>query len=1189
MAIAPRSAGVWSFLTVLLLVHVAGVTAEVRFGDDGRTFTITNPLNLSWPWELVHVDAPDGLTGEVSVLIGDERRPAQLQPAEGDRPARLWFIATLPGGKGAPGSVGGRIVPGRTDSPLRLERAEGLVLVGNGVYEARFPDLNQTFSSPRPLRELAPILGGVRVPGADDGRWYGRARYESDAPVRSVATRIVERGPVYLVIHQRIEIAAPAAEQPPAAPADAAEGDFDAVPAKALDATAMFYDVTVRCVVGDPWIDVSEHHHLPPQPDQIGSVANYQFELGPTDLRPDTVMWVRWFDYGQFGGNIDMHFAQLQRRPGQTGPFVQMRPRWSQQPGGGMDFFLTRTGPSPYYRDRHQEHPLNTLAYDPDAPAVGFIATHPIRWFNPYAHTIAAYAEGAPDHPRGLLRFPLASGRRSYALCAGPRKLFDSTGTLNHLIRRRTDWTLNDQMHRYVLEWQRDPARAGPHILIDRRTLEGLRADLAAGRDTPQTRIVRKYEAQKDRLKGLDRDLLEVIMGRPVGTSAMPGASLWLQRRYQDDFLNPTSGATRRLKDAFIRADLTADGRPIGDGLSAALGYIHSDLNQWPGWHHGWGPGNPNFHTDKYMVAVYAGAAMLDHPHARDWLDFGRDNFLADVSKVFLPPDGVGYECPGYSGYSAGLQLGLASVFLHTGYGNLVADRQNPRVAPFVELWKGNGRWHRNLLTPPDIRLGLRHEAPIGDTHRWTSGLGEGFGKLAKFFKDADPAFAAEMMAAYHLLRDQQPGKFGEGLVDELIQTDPTIQPAPLESLDWRGGAYRGFGAIMRTRFGKPDETFLTFKAGAARGHYHNDDLSYHYYGAGLPLSLDYNCSYHPRGDHAALHNSMTFGRSQPFLHAGASREAEAVPAMEQLTDSARVGAFVSTEDADLCVAERSGSTLVLSPIDPRDARFQYAYPARRVRPFTHRRFIALIKHDPSSPLADYLVVRDETDTDQPQQLNIHLLVRSLTDAQADGGGWLIRGPGQWSVDALLFLAHARQPRFEVGRWWYMDEYMMGPNQWPRRDGKKPLAEDEAQQKAWHDKIRQTDGQALIPPEGWNDRWLVGEYQRWLKVSTAPGSAITWVLYPARQGATAPRLESINAPGDAGESMPGVRVTLGGSSEQVWMSTTAHPELGHAAVRRDGQTNVLIRAGDLPPLGRIRDTGAGALGGRVIDDAEPQR
>lgn len=1110
------------------------------------TVTIPNPLGLSFPWDLVHADVPGVFAGPVTARIGAETRPAQVEPGAAAAGAtRVWFVATVTGKAPTPVVV----ADGEAPTALAIAETADAYEVDNGVYRFRVPRYAGTFAAARPIAELPPVLGGVRTSDAAGGFW-GRAWFEGETSVAEATTEVLARGPVFALVRVRMRFA-----EPPAAPVGAGAKD----PSEAAPGRGAFYEATLRFVVGDPWVDVTERYHVP------GGAA-YHWEL-KDGLAPDTVMWVRWFGYEKFGGNSDMQWAPLQPLPKQRGPFVALRPRWSQMPGGGQDFIVTRGGRTPGRRDAVGQ---DDGGYAPDAPAVGVVATFPSRWTDPHAQTISCHAEGG-DTAR--MHFPLGSGSRAYAVLCGDRGRFDDTGRLNGLVRRHVDWTLDKQFNDYVLEWPRDPALAGPNILLSRQQLARLQGDWAAGRETPEMAVVREHLAEyrelkarqetfaaleaaakardgtadaaraelaagKDerarigkRLASKDVQLLRLIIGETPDAPRPPDAGLWLHRRYQDDFLNPT-GATRRLSGPFQSGDLFGGGRPFGGPAQAAIGYIFTDPDQWPGWLNGWHPGNPNFHTDKYAVAIHAGAAMLDHPHARRWLEHGRREFDGDIARVLLPPDGVGYECPGYSTYSLGMQLELARVFANCGFGNVVAE--NP-------LFKRTGIWHRHLLTPVDRRLGLRHQAPIGDTHRWGDRDGALFGALARFYASADPAFAAEMMAIWKLYVDQ--GMKGS-LMEDLVAIDRTIAPAPLDRLEWGSHAFHGFGAVMRSRFGTADETFVSVKAGAARGHYHNDELSYHFYGAGTPLSLDYNCSYHPRGDHAALHNSMTFGRSQPFTHIGDER---AVEAMEQLHATATVGAFATTPALDVVVAERAGDRLTLSPVDPHDARFQYGYPVRPVERIVHRRFTALVKHPPGAKLRDYLVVRDETSSAEAQQLNIHVLAR---DVAVDGD--LIRCAGQWDVDALVYLGQASAPAVDVHRWWYFDETMSGPG---ARGGAAERAE-------WAARIHADDGRSLIPPEGFAGTWTVGEYQKWLRIRTAPGTPILWLMYPQRRGEPAPVFSRL-ADG-------GMVVELEGEREEIHLGTVPAAGVpGCAVLRRSGGETVALAAEALPPLGAL--------------------
>ena len=308
------------------------------------------------------------------------------------------------------------------------------------------------------------------------------------------------------------------------------------------------------------------------------------------------------------------------------------------------------------------KHPSAGTGYRPEAPAIGVIAAYPSKWVGPYDATIFVQALAGN---RATFRFPLTDGgtnqasgktqhygNRCWALVAGRRQRFDTTEKIDALVRTTADWTLTALVNRYLLQWP------------------GM-GDGKAG----------------------------------------PNPSQYLDRRYQADDVNPTNYGNRRMVNEGFEAHLKESAK-FG-ALAAATAYIYSDLDSWPGWHNGWGPGNPNFHTDKYMATIFAAVSMRNHPHAADWLAFGRSCIDSDLAKVVSAPDGVGSECPGYSGYSLGLQATAARALLAAGLGNPFAE--NPLVAKTFT-------WHRKLITPFDRRLGLRHEAPIGDTHRWTSG-----------------------------------------------------------------------------------------------------------------------------------------------------------------------------------------------------------------------------------------------------------------------------------------------------------------------------------------------------------------------------------------------------------------------------------------------------------------------------------
>ncbi|MCH8514630.1 MAG: hypothetical protein LAT83_23655 [Kiritimatiellae bacterium] len=1208
------------------------------------TRQIPNTLRHSWPWDLTHFDLdPEDADNLTVAEASGHSRPLQIERInrDGQDIARTWFVATIDEDEEYQ-DANGRTLTG-TLNPVPVILRDGPIepgitrretdqfhLIDNGVYEFRLRK-SQSFSEPRPLSQVPHWFAGARLKGHD--AWDGRAWFEGDALVERVEVQVIQEGPVFIDMHVRYHFSADEDGLTEALPLDLGKQthtwEANHPPREEVPKRSHAYELKLRFVMGDTWVEANERFHLPDGIDAGDhDFHHYWIAWGnpqdtpdidgfsPDDHMPvDTVTWVRWFLYDRFGGNTSQHWVPAEPRPDQQGrPFARLQPRWTQSGGGAQDFVLTSGGES---------HDGNL-----DNPAVGIVAAFASKWVNPYPAIIEAYAE---DGNRGRARFPLRDGgntglhygQRAYGLNIGPRDAFRH---LNSLVRRHTDWTLVAKTNKYILDWERDPDLAGPNAYITRERLEELRQAyhsgegetariLAAELEERETLLARREELQPQvrelnqrrndedlpeaereeadaahtalreelrdierTLNGTDMEILRMITSDYSKNINPQDAGLWMGRRYQDDFLNPTSSPTRNVKN-FAVADLFADGRPVGGPQHAALGYISTDLDAWPGWHQGWSPGNPNFHTDKYMGAIYIASAMRDHPHADEWLAFGYDNFMDDVDRVLYAPDGVGYECPGYAGYALNLQLGLAQIFVNTGFGNPVAE--NP-------LFQGTGVWHRKLITPHNHRIDARHAAPFGDTHRWTSGFNHGFGKLASFYSEADPQFASEMQGAWQLLLDNG-HQIQNPLRTRLIDSDPGIPPMDSMDMDWSSETFYGFGVLMRNNFGSPRESFLGVKAGHARGHYHNDELAYHFYSGGEPISLAYHTGYAPRADHAALQNSMTFGHEGPVRH---NQRGEDVHGMEQIHGAARAGAFAPSEIAALFVAERPSSRIVLSPLDPNDHEFGRRYDGRQTgTPVIHRRFITLVKQDLDSPLSDYIVVLDETQSDEPQTVNIHLLSRDLT---VDGNH--IHATGQHGKDMTLFVAHATDLDIDIRHWSYSagnlkspgEDYTIRPDetldQWTRRiEALKqahgvdtlPLPGWEARRRegrgggeefqAWQNQIRETDGKALIPPRGWNETWLYGEYQQWVRLNTAPGTPVLWVLYPHQADGPQPAFETL-ADGQ------GVRVTLGDHTDEIHLAT--HPGEGipgQALIRRNGEETLLLQADALPPLGQIED------------------
>ena len=83
-----------------------------------------------------------------------------------------------------------------------------------------------------------------------------------------------------------------------------------------------------------------------------------------------------------------------------------------------------------------------------------------------------------------------------------------------------------------------------------------------------------------------------------------------------------------------------------------------------------------------------------------------------------------------------------------------------------------------------------------------------------------------------------------------------------------------------------------------------------------------------------------------------------------------------------------------------------------------------------------------------------------------------------------------------------------------------------------------------MPPPGWTGTWTYGECQRWLRISSKPGTPVTIIVYPYKRGTPEP---VIARDGDT------ITVTAGGISERIVLGTAAGASIGEATLLEPGK------------------------------------
>ncbi|MCX5653650.1 MAG: hypothetical protein NTY65_03240, partial [Planctomycetota bacterium] len=447
------------------------------------------------------------------------------------RRVRVWLKTTLPAGQSVSYTVtwnaDGR--PAARPGPaLALRRGDGRLLVMAGAFELMVPALDKPFEKPVPLKKApAPILG---LRPAGDQAWYGACSLDGAPYVREVRTTVDAAGPLWAQVRLRY----------------------------IFDQGGQSYDVVLRIVRDEPWVNITERYRLPtsaagPAADKPGGCRMTAVFRGG---RPAEAVWMPWHVSrdGQSQAAYDFRRLVLDERFTPDAPFAALRPRYTQ------------------VRDATQA--LLVPAAGDTGPVVGAIMMCPGDWQRPYdnfptarplaaapadAKAKAAAPAGAPaaaECDAVAIDFPLTEGRRRWALVMAPRGRLDSKAAVQGLIRRAADLPLDRVLNDWVLTWPRGKVDLAPHLLTTWDRLRPLREDLAAGKETPATKLLMHILASDS---PADRRLAELLAGRREVAAVLSVAPI-LTECYQSATLAP-SAWPRGLPEALIQADLAAAGR----------------------------------------------------------------------------------------------------------------------------------------------------------------------------------------------------------------------------------------------------------------------------------------------------------------------------------------------------------------------------------------------------------------------------------------------------------------------------------------------------------------------------------------------------------------------------------------------------------------------------------------------------
>lgn len=425
----------------------------------------------------------------------------------------------------------------------------------------------------------------------------------------------------------------------------------------------------------------------------------------------------------------------------------------------------------------------------------------------------------------------------------------------------------------------------------------------------------------------------------------MPDGGFQGQFFYGSQATNPTS-VLRQAGAGLMRQARDQKLKPSRQLLGNF--YLYSDPDWYPAYTNGWSPINANFATDFYRVAIASACGLKDHPRFERIRKRAEELLRLDMDNAITLPGGAGQECPGYTAHALGTWLQLAELAKR----DLGFDpTQWPR-------YKAAARFLVRTAPPTS---GLQHAGaarqilPMGDTHA----PGPDVIELAR--------------------------RFG---VEENI--------AALSSEE-----FPGFGAVLRSHSGKPGENFLAFKSGPNRGHFHGDQLAFHYIGNGKRLAIDHMCSYAPRADQEHMHNRVSFS-SDKFEYAN-------------MDGYERLIAFTTSPAIDVAIGQVENRRIRQRPKLPEQVGWAERGPYERFTgsQLVYRRTIALVKQPPGSGDLDYVVIRDEhKGPDLKATYNLH-----VESAKLERSGNIVN-----FGDLTLAVIEPKNPAFERFDWSFTKE-----------------------------------------------------------------------------------------------------------------------------------------------------------------------
>jgi len=795
-------------------------------------------LGYNWPRKLITYDVRFG--------VGDAKGDAlSLRDAKGNgvafqlsqverhrggsiRKAKVSFYAALP----ADGAMRYVLSTSRDDKvkapsvgkPVKVDTApSGEITLSNAFTAVRLPAGGSPLAKPIPLAEAPGPVRGFRL---IDGKWTGGSRFlAEDAPdstaVRGYATKVLSSGPLFAEASVRYEFAG-----------------------------GGHYEVTVRLQAAEPMIFLSEEADTGLIDSPVVSVEFFLSSPTKAGWRPDIV-------YTRYGRPVSGSDAGLETALTDAGVELPKTPKGLQRvaPLKPTDsetklFNLNvahRWTVAPMYAALLRRADLRTPAVR--RPFVAVIPLHAGRWRNAQQYAGLGLQIKQLPNQQITFRTPLtAPARRSSYLHTGihdnrlpasvvRRVWCIMTGRAPDSMQALWDTRLNhgyvslDDYKDWTLKWPVDPKVTYPRLFFTVDDLKRARQNadsnpykeqLLALPYFSQDAAVAQQLAENAYKRG--RGYARHLMFRG-GYMKLPWVSGFHQSNYVIRQTIPAEQAlSNKNLDPALRDKMRA--------LLAACAHAAAEpdvTRRGCGVHQG----NPNMPIRRFLALPHLAGLIPDHPQAKKWFDVSAQ-FMKWKLQTMVGPKGDWGEPGRYLNASLPYFIQAAIILENAG----VLDEKTARQCGAI------AHAHSNFLSPPDPRF---------DGARIVPSLGHG-SQIDYYY-----AFANAV-----LLRNQEPDKSKQlmWVWNEMGRPDDTNHrggrregynlyplllpvyghlaakqkadtPRDILSSRWRPG----WGAVMRSHAGDPNETFMAYRQGYMVSHADPNQGDFVIHAKGAPLT----------------------------------------------------------------------------------------------------------------------------------------------------------------------------------------------------------------------------------------------------------------------------------------------------------------------------------------------------------------